>query len=142
MHPSSFNGQRTREGTLALRASCGAGARVEGMVNTCERSRNVVTYHKPKDADRLAPKWHVVGTGSHFYPVMDSQHHRRNERTYPLGCVRLNTVSPLSSQPGRGLQGPPMGQRVEDDGASERRAVIARIGVVGTRPTSPHAKAG
>src|SRR2546428_11524187 len=45
-----------------LRASSGPGARMDGMVNICALSINVVTSNKPKDADRLEPKGHVVGT--------------------------------------------------------------------------------
>ena len=140
--PPSPDGQRAREGTLVLPASGGTGARVEGMVNTRERSLTVVTAYKPKDADRLAPKWHVVGTETGVFSVMDIQHHRRIERTYPLVCLRLNTVSPSRPQSGRDPQGIPTVRRVKDDGKSERRAVIARIGVAGTCPTSLHAKAG
>jgi len=142
MNPPLLDGQRTREGTLALPASGGAGTRVEGKVNIGERSSTVVTYYKPKDADRLAPKRHVVGTGTGVISVMDTQHHRRIERTFPLVCLRLNTVSPSRSHLGSDPQGTAMAWRVEDDGESERRAVIARIGVAGIHPTSPHAKAG
>ena len=51
------------------------------MVNTSERSLNVVNIEQAKDADWLEPKGTVVGTGSASYPVMDNQHHRRKERT-------------------------------------------------------------
>jgi putative transposase len=42
----------------------------------------------------------VVGTGFHLYLVMDTQHHRRKERTSPLWLSRLNVVSPSSSRLG------------------------------------------
>ena len=54
---------------------------MDGMVNTCELSINVVKSEQAKDADRLGPKGTVVGTGSRQYPVMDTQHYRRTEST-------------------------------------------------------------
>src|SRR5438093_348025 len=60
---------------------------------------------------------------------MDTQHHRRKERTCPLVWLRRNLVSLSSSRQGRCLQSSLTGRRVQDGGKSERRAVIARIGV-------------
>ena len=54
---------------------------MDGMVNTCELSINVVKTEQAKDADRLEPKGTVVGTGFRHYPVMDTQHYRRTEST-------------------------------------------------------------
>ncbi len=42
-----------------------------------------------KDAERLGPKGTVAGTGSCFYPVMDTPRYRRIESTSP---VRVNLV--------------------------------------------------
>jgi len=47
-----------------------------------------------KDADRLAPKGTVVGTGFPNYPVMGKTHHRRIEQTFPVLLYTSNTVSP------------------------------------------------
>ena len=52
-----------------------------GMVNTRELSINVVTSGKPKMLRGLGQNGTVVGTGSCFYPVMDTQRSRRTEST-------------------------------------------------------------
>jgi hypothetical protein len=54
---------------------------MDGMVNTCELSINVVRSEQAKDADRLEPKGTVAGTGARQYPVMDTQRYRRPEST-------------------------------------------------------------
>ena len=54
---------------------------MDGMVNTCELSINVVKSIKPKIADRLGPKGTVAGTGARQSPVMDTQRYRRTEST-------------------------------------------------------------
>jgi hypothetical protein len=62
---------------------------MDGMVNTCELSINVVTTSKPKMLRGLSQKGTVAGTGSQTYPVMDTQRYRRTESTSP---VRINLV--------------------------------------------------
>ena len=57
---------------------------MDGMVNTCELSINVVTTGKPKMLPGLSQKGTVVGTGSQTYPVMDIQHYWRTESTSPV----------------------------------------------------------
>jgi hypothetical protein len=54
---------------------------MDGMVNTCELSINVVKSCKPKMLRGLLPKGTVAGTGSRQYPVMDTQSYRRTEST-------------------------------------------------------------
>ena len=61
---------------------------MDGMVNTCELSINVVMSTKPKMLTGLSQKGTVVGTGSQTYPVMDIQRSRRTESTSPV-CVNL-----------------------------------------------------
>jgi hypothetical protein len=61
-----------------------------GMVNTCELSINVVTSGKPKMLRGLGPKGTVAGTGSCFYPVMDTKRYRRVD-THGLTPVALGT---------------------------------------------------
>jgi len=78
-----------------------SGARVSGMVNTCERLINVVTRRQAKDADKLEPKGTVAGRGFFDGPLVDTQRHRRIERTQPILLPLRNTVSPISSVRGR-----------------------------------------
>ena len=54
---------------------------MDGMVNTCELSINVVKSDKPKMLTGLSQKGTAVGTGSCQYPAMDTQHCRRTEST-------------------------------------------------------------
>jgi hypothetical protein len=57
---------------------------MDGRVNTCELSINVVTTSKPKMLTGLSQNGTVAGTGSQTYPVMDSQRSRRTESTSPV----------------------------------------------------------
>ena len=50
---------------------------------------NAVMHEQAKDADRLEPKGNVVGTGAEVSSVMGIQHHRREERAYPVYRVSL-----------------------------------------------------
>jgi hypothetical protein len=52
-----------------------------GMVNTGELLLNVVTSGKPKMLRGLGQNGTVAGTGSCFYPVMDTTRYRRIEST-------------------------------------------------------------
>ena len=56
---------------------------MDGMVNTGELLINVVTSSKPKMLRGLGQKGTVAGTGSCFYPVMDTTRYRRIESTSP-----------------------------------------------------------
>jgi len=69
---------------------------MEGMVNTCELSINVVTTGKPKMLPGLSQKGTVVGTGSQTYPVMDIQHSRRTESTSPVLVNLVERGKPVS----------------------------------------------
>ena len=53
------------------------------MVNPCELLINVVTSSKPKMLTGLGQNGTVAGTGSCFYPVMDTTRYRRIESTSP-----------------------------------------------------------
>ncbi len=53
------------------------------MVNTCELLINVVISSKPKMLKGLGQNGTVAGTGSCFYPVMDTTRYRRIESTEP-----------------------------------------------------------
>ena len=67
--------------------------------------------------------------------------HRRIERTFPTLANKRNTVSPYRSLWEDKPQGESIAVRVEDEGESERRSVIERIGVE-PLATLLHAKAG
>jgi hypothetical protein len=54
---------------------------MDGRVNIGELSINVVNRDKPKMLIGLGQNGTVAGTGSHGYPVMDTQRYRRTERT-------------------------------------------------------------
>ena len=57
---------------------------MDGMVNKCELSINVVMSTKPKMLTGLSQKGTGAGTGSRQYPVMDTQRYRRRESTSPV----------------------------------------------------------
>jgi hypothetical protein len=110
------------------------------MVNKCELSANRRQLQQAKDADRLEPKgiWSVQGLTLSLSWTND---HRRIERTFSTLADKRNTVSPYRSLWEDKPQGKSMAVRVEDEGESERRSVIERIGVE-PLATLLHAKAG
>ena len=57
---------------------------MDGRVNTCELSINVVMSTKPKRLLGLSQKGTGAGTGSREYPGMDSQRSRRTESPSPV----------------------------------------------------------
>jgi hypothetical protein len=86
------------------------------MVNTGELLINVVTSSKPKMLRGLGQKGTVAGTGSCFYPVMDTTRYRRIESTSPDPVNRAERGKPVSlllkgreegrkANPGRGGYG-------------------------------------
>src|SRR5712691_717911 len=70
--------------------------RMDGMVNTCELSINVVTTSKPKMLRGLGQKGTVAGTGSQTYPVMDTERYRRTESTSPVLVNLVERGKPVS----------------------------------------------
>jgi hypothetical protein len=110
------------------------------MVNKCELSMNRRQLQQAKDADRLEPKgiWSEQGL---THSLSWTKDHRRIERTFPTLADKRNTVSPNRSLWEDELQSKSIAVRVEDEGESERRSVIERIGVE-PLATSLHAKAG
>src|SRR5262245_5252254 len=98
------------------------------MVNKCELSANRRQLQQAKDADRLEPKgtWSVQGL---MHSLSWTNDHRRIERTFPTLANKRNTVSPYRSLWEDKPQGKSIAVRVEDEGGSERRSVIERIGV-------------
>jgi hypothetical protein len=110
------------------------------MVNKCELSANRRQFQQAKDADRLEPKgtWSVQGLNLSLSWTND---HRRIERAFPTLADKRNTVNPYRSRWEDEPQGKSIAVRVEDEGESECRSVIERIGVE-PLATLLHAKAG
>ena len=69
---------------------------MDGMVNTGELSINVVTRGKPKMLRGLGQKGTGAGTGSCFYPVMDTERSRRIESTSPMRVNLVERGKPVS----------------------------------------------
>ena len=57
---------------------------------------NVVTSGKPKMLRGLGQKGTVAGTGSCFYPVMDTERYRRIESTSPVTVNLVERGKPVS----------------------------------------------
>ena len=77
---------------------------MDGRVNICELSINVVRRNKPKMLRGLSQNGTVAGTGSCSYPVMDSQRYRRTESTSPVlvnFAERGKPVLPLGNKVGK-----------------------------------------
>jgi hypothetical protein len=72
---------------------------MDGMVNTCELLLNVVTSSKPKVLRGLGQNGTVAGTGSCFYPVMDTERYRRIESTSPVTINLVERGKPVSLLP-------------------------------------------
>jgi hypothetical protein len=110
------------------------------MVSKCELSENRRQLQQAKDADRLEPKgiWSAQGL---THSLSWTNGHRRIERAFPILADKRNTVNLYRSLWEDEPQGKSIAVRVEDEGESERRSVIERIGV---KPiaASLHVKAG
>ena len=65
-------------------------------MNTGELLINVVTSGKPKMLTGLGQKGTVAGTGSCFYPVMDTTRYRRIESTSPVFVNLVERGKPVS----------------------------------------------
>jgi len=72
---------------------------MDGMVNTCELSINAVIRNKPKMLTGLGQNGTVAGTGSCFYPVMDTTRYRRIESTSPVTVNLVERGKPVSLLP-------------------------------------------
>jgi len=130
MYPSPKGDYPTREGRLDLPASGGKGARVGWYgehMQTLDKRRYV---EQAKDADRLEPKgvwrwnWDCRATQSW------TQRHRRIESDLTHPVIQAEHGKPIVLPfAGRKPQGVPMGLWVWEEGKSEGRAVMVRIGV-------------
>ena len=72
---------------------------MDGMVNTGERLLHVVTSGKPKMLTGLGQNSTVAGTGSCFYPVMDTTRYRRIESPSPVTVNLVERGKPVSLLP-------------------------------------------
>jgi hypothetical protein len=123
-------GRSSREGIRRLPAPRRSGAKVDGMANPGELLINVVRTSKPKALIGLNQK--VCGQVQGYPPSPAVAVRATGEEAEPKPSVihPWNVVSPSSSLRGRpSARGLPMGRRVEDEGGSECRSVIERIGV-------------
>jgi hypothetical protein len=127
---SPSGGRISREGIRRLPTPRRSEARVDGRANSGELPINVVRSNKPKALIGLNQK--VCGQVQGYPPSPAVAVRATGEEAEPKPSVihPWNVVSPSSSLRGRpSASGLPMGRRVEDEGGSERRSVIERIGV-------------
>lgn len=129
MYPSGRRDYPTREGRLDLPASGRDGARVRWYgehMRILDKRRYV---DQAKDADRLEPKgmwrWNWACPAAQSW----TQRHRRIEGDLTHLVIQIEHGKPVVlPSTGRQPQGVPTGLRVEEEGKSEGRAVMARIG--------------
>ena len=121
-------GRVSRERTRRLLAPRRSGARVDGMANPGELLINVVRTSKPKALRGLNQK--VRGQVGYLpSPAVTVVATGGEAESKPSVTHPWNVVSPSSSLRVGPPQGVLMERRVEDEGGSERRPVIERIGV-------------
>ena len=131
-------GRASREGTRRLPASRRSGARVDGMANSGELLINVVRSNKPKALTGLNQKVRGQVQGDLPSPAVAVRATGEEAEPTPSVIHPWNVVSPSSSPRGRpAARRSPMGRRVEDEGGSERRPVIGRIGVESSGEITP-----
>jgi hypothetical protein len=73
--------RQNREGTAGSASVRRTGPRMDGTVNTCERSVNAVRYNKPKTLKGLGQNGDVAGNEGLVLPHRGQIGHRRIERT-------------------------------------------------------------
>jgi hypothetical protein len=139
-HPNRVAGAPVR-GSRRLPASRRSGTRVDGMANSGELPINVVRTSKPKMLIGLNQNgtWPSAGV----FPFPGRRCRATGEQAEPTPSVihSWNVVSPSPSPRGRpSARGSPMGRRVKDEGRSEGRSVIERIGVEPPRRDHPTRK--
>ena len=76
MYPQSQTGIETVRPRYLCQRQDGAGARMGGMANTCERSINIVSQNKPKVLEGLSQNGNVAGTRTYAFLVMGIQRYR------------------------------------------------------------------
>ena len=112
------------------------------MANTCELLINVVRTNKPKMLTGLNQKVRGRVQGLLLSSTQTQAPPADRQRPNPSVVQYAEHGKPVVLPDGESEpQGVPMGLRVEEEGESEGRPVMGRIGVA-QRATSPHAKAG
>jgi len=124
-----MGGRASREGVRRLPASRRSGARVDGMANPGELPINAVRTNKPKALRGLDQKVRGPVQGSPPSPAVAVGATGGEAEPKPSVIHPWDVVSPSSSLGVGPPQGAPMGRRVADEGGSEGRSVIGRIGV-------------
>src|SRR5262245_56369410 len=125
-----WGGRASREGDRRLLTPRRSGARVDGRANPGELPINAVRTSKPKALRGLDQKVRGQVQGSPPSPAVAVGATGEQAEPQPSVVRPWNVVSPSSSLRGRlAARRSPMGRRVEDEGESERRPVIGRIGV-------------
>ena len=128
-HPNRVAGLPVRE-LRRLPASRRSGTRVGGRANSGELPINVVRTSKPKMLTGLNQDGTWPGAGASPFPCRRCRATGEQAEPKPSGIRPRNVVSPSSSLRGRpAARRSPMGRRVEDEGESECRPVIGRIGI-------------
>jgi hypothetical protein len=123
-------GRASREGIRRLPASKRSGARVDGRANPSELLINVVRTSKPKALIGLNQNGTWPGAGVFPFPCRRCRATDEQAEPKPSVIRPWNVVSPSSSLRGRSAaRWSTMGRRVEEEGGSECRPVIGRIGV-------------
>jgi hypothetical protein len=130
MYPSSIGDYPAREGRLDLPASGREGARVRWYgeyMRILDKRRYV---DQAKDADRLEPNRCMAVELSLPSAQSWTQRHRRKEGDLTHLVIQAEHGKPVVLPfAGRQPQGEPMGLRVWEEGKSECRVVMTRIGV-------------
>ena len=124
-----WGGRASREGARRLLAPRRSGARVDGMANPGELPINAVRTDKPKALRGLDQKVCGQVQGSPPSPAVAVGATGGEAEPKPSVIHPWDVVSPSSSLRVGPPQGASMGRRVEDEGGSEGRSVIGRIGV-------------
>jgi hypothetical protein len=133
-----WGGRTSREGIRRLPTPRWSGARVDGRANTGELPRNVVRSSKPKALTGLDQPVRGQVQGPPPSPAVAVRATGEQAEPAPSVIPPWNVVSPSSSLRGRpAARWSPMGWRVEDEGRSERRPVIGRIGVESSGEITP-----
>jgi hypothetical protein len=135
---SPSGGRISREGIRRLPTPRRSGARVDGRANSGELPINVVRSNKPKALIGLNQKVRGQVQRDLPSPVVVVRATGGEAEPTPSVIHPWNVVSPSSSPRGRPTaRWSPMGRRVEDEGRSERRPVIGRIGVESSGEITP-----
>jgi hypothetical protein len=133
-----WGGRTSREGIRRLLTPRRSGARVDGRANSGELPINVVRSSKPKALIGLNQTVRGQVQGPLPSPAVAVRATGEEAEPAPSVIRPWNVVSPSSSLRGRpAARWSPMGRRVKDEGRSECRPVIGRIGVESSGEITP-----